>query len=354
MQPILIASVTPYVGKNVIAMGLAERLRRDKKRVGYFKPIGPLPTRRDGALVDEDAAFFKKVLHLSEPLDVICPLVLSDQVIAELLRGDLKDAKKRVLSAYKTASQGKDAMLVMNMGRMSCGRAFGFSMDEFAKEIDARVVTVERYHWPTEVLDGVLHMKDLLPKNFAGVIFNRLMPSQVSHIDRAVRPFLKASGVELLGALADDPVLNAVPVSALVEALNGKVLCCEDKLDALVERFSIGAMNAEAALRFFQRVPNKAVITGGDRADIQLAALQTSTRCLVLTGDLYPNERILSRAVEAGVPVVLVSQETSAVAEACEQLHGHLSLTCEAKISRASEVVDKGLDWDAVHRQLGI
>ena len=92
------------------------------------------------------------------------------------------------------------------------------------------------------------------------------------------------------------------------------MLCAGDKLDQLAEHFSIGAMNVDAALRFFRRVPNKAVITGGDRADIQLAALQTSTRCLILTGDLYPNERILTRAEEMGVPVVLVSQDTSTVA----------------------------------------
>ena len=36
----------------------------------------------------------------------------------------------------------------------------------------------------------------------------------------------------------------------------------------------VGAMSVESALSYFRRKPNKAVITGGDRADIQLAALE--------------------------------------------------------------------------------
>ena len=56
----------------------------------------------------------------------------------------------------------------------------------------------------------------------------------------------------------------------------------------LIENFSIGAMNVEQALTYFRRIPRKAVITGGDRADIQLAALETDTVALVLTGNLFP------------------------------------------------------------------
>ena len=64
MQPIFLASVTPYVGKNVVALGLAEKFRREKKSVGFFKPIGPLPVHEAGRVVDEDAVFFRKVLGL--------------------------------------------------------------------------------------------------------------------------------------------------------------------------------------------------------------------------------------------------------------------------------------------------
>jgi len=44
----------------------------------------------------------------------------------------------------------------------------------------------------------------------------------------------------------------------------------------------VGAMGQEQALNFLEVKANKAVITGGDRADVQLAALETSTKCLIL------------------------------------------------------------------------
>jgi len=52
MLPILLVSVTPYVGKNVVALGIAEKFRREGKSVGFFKPIGPLPVLADGRVVD--------------------------------------------------------------------------------------------------------------------------------------------------------------------------------------------------------------------------------------------------------------------------------------------------------------
>lgn len=49
----------------------------------------------------------------------------------------------------------------------------------------------------------------------------------------------------------------------------------------MVEHLMIGAMDVDSALTYFRRKPNKAVITGGDRPDIQLAALETSTKCTI-------------------------------------------------------------------------
>ena len=60
----------------------------------------------------------------------------------------------------------------------------------------------------------------------------------------------------------------------------------------------------------------KALITGGDRSDIHLVALETATRCLILTGNLRPMPEVVRRAEELGVPVLLVRQNTLEVVEA--------------------------------------
>ncbi len=352
MVAIFLASVTPYTGKNVIAMGLAQQFRKRKRSVGFFKPIGPKAARVDDAYADEEAVLFKKALRLAEPLATICPVVLSDSALADLLRGRGEGARERILSAYKAAARGKSVMVCAGMGRLSAGTALGYPMSQFVEDVQARVVAVERFTWPLETLDGILEMKARVPDRFAGVVFNRVPEALAPQIEQAVRPFLRARGVDVLGVIPQDAVLSAIPVSDLVATLGAKVLCGADKLENLVEHFSIGAMTVDAALPHFRRYPNKAVIVGGDRADIQLAALETSTRCLILTGDLYPNARILARAEEAGVPVILAPMETSAAAEACDQLHGWLSLHNAAKIARATTLVAQRLDWEMLNHNL--
>ena len=141
---------------------------------------------------------------------------------------------------------------------------------------------------------------------------------------------------------------------AILNTLNGKLLCCEDKLDEVVERFSIGAMSVEAALRHFVRIRDKAVITGGDRADIMLVALDTSTKCLVLTGNLYPNDVILSRAQQAGVPVIVVPSDTLETVEKFEAMMGKLSIRDKSKVDYAVRILDKYINYSALFRALGI
>ena len=158
----------------------------------------------------------------------------------------------------------------------------------------------------------------------------------------------------MFGAVPEDPKLGAVTVREILELIGGKLLCCEDKLDETVERFLVGAMTAEAALRHFIRVREKAVITGGDRSDIVLAALDTSTKCLVLTGNLYPNEIVLSRAQEAGVPVIVVPGDTLETIGRFEEIMGRHSIREKKQVEYAIKIMDRYVDYDALFKKIGL
>ena len=73
--------------------------------------------------------------------------------------------------------------------------------------------------------------------------------------------------------------------------------------------------------------PNKAVITGGDRPDIQLAAMETSTRCLILTGNIRPEAQIISRAEEEGIPILSTHHDTMTTIERIEGFFGKTRFT---------------------------
>jgi BioD-like phosphotransacetylase family protein len=120
------------------------------------------------------------------------------------------------------------------------------------------------------------------------------------------QPALERLGIPVYGVLPQAR-LAAISVGELADALGARFLVLPDRRFALVETLTVGAMTVEAALPRFRRQPNKAVITGGDRTDIQLAALETSTRALILTGNMEPGARCSSgrgggRAGAAGAP----------------------------------------------------
>lgn len=354
MIPIFIASVSPFSGKNVICLGLGLKFKRDGYRVGYFKPVGFSPVYVEGVLTDEDAVFLSGALEVDMPLQSICPVVLTDDTFRRLMSGEELHVRQKTLAAFNLASQGNDIMITRGMGRLSSGTCLRFSELDFIKESGAKVIFADKFQSHIDMLDGFLYASKMLGEQLLGVVFNLVPPAQLNYAREVLAPFLKRNGITVLGIIPKDPILSAVPIREIVSVLNGKILCCEEKADELIEHFMIGAMSAESALSYFRKISNKAVITGGDRSDIQLAALETPTRCLILTGELLPSAAILGRAQEVGVPIVVVRSDTASTLDACENLSGYVSLHSKSKIQRAAEVVTREIDFKAVYQRLGL
>ena len=305
-------------------------------------------------LTAEDAVFLSKAIDVSEPLQSICPVVLTDDLLRRLTSGEDLHIKQKTMTAFHQASREKDIMIARGLGRLSGGTSLQFSELDFIKESNAKVIFIDKFQSYIDMLDGFIYASKMLGDKLLGVVFNLIPPAKLNYIREILVPFLKNNDITTLGIIQKDPVLGAVPIMEIINSLNGKVLCCEDRVDELIEHFMIGAMNVESALRYFRKVSNKAVITGGDRSDIQLAALETPTKCLILTGELYPNASILGRAQEVGVPIVVVRADTANALEVCENLSGYVSLHCKSKIQRAAEVVEREIDFKTIYRQLGL
>ena len=96
------------------------------------------------------------------------------------------------------------------------------------------------------------------------------------------------------------------------------------------------------------------MITGGDRSDIQLAALETSTKCLILTGDLNPSPFVLNRADELGVPVLLVNMDTLGATEVVESYLGRSRFQQPEKVQRFTALLSENLNFPVLYDRLGI
>jgi BioD-like phosphotransacetylase family protein len=355
MISLFVDSLAEYSGRNTVCLCAGMKLKAADKSVGFFKPLGVFPTHLDGVLTDEDMVFFKETLGLDDAPEDLCPVVFTREVLNEILSGKgVNVYAERIREAFKRISKGKEIMVSVGLGYPRSGMLVGLSELDFLKEVNGKMLLTDRFGWLNRTIDRLLASRLAFGDSLVGVIFNRVDPKKKDFVENVVSPYLKSNGIDVFGVIPEDPKMGAVTIREIVRSLNGELLCGEDKLDETVEKFSIGAMTAEAALRRFLKMRDKAVITGGDRADIILAAIDTSTKCLVLTGNLRPNEVIIARARQAGVPIVLVPSDTLETVEKFEAILGQMSIREKGKLDYAVRLMDQHIDYDRLFTKLGI
>ena len=352
-RPLYITSVDAYSGKSLTALALGLELREAGRRVGYFKPLGALPHQVEGATTDEDAHFISKMLNPEAPVEAICPVLLDPELTERALRGEVGDLARRIKGAYERVAAGREVMLVGGLGNLSRGSLLGLSAPAVADLLEARVIVVARMT-AGEAVEEVLLARRLLGERFGGAIFNFAGADEQEALAGSLGRYLERKGIAVLGVLPRDDLLGAITVRELVEHLPAKLLCCEKALDELIVHFVIGAMGVASAAKYFRQLADKAVITGGDRADIQLAALQTATRAIVLTGNIYPSGPIVNRAQQLGVPLLLAPHDTLATVERIEHITGRLRVRESAKVERARALFQNHVGIDRILALAGV
>jgi uncharacterized protein len=353
MAGLYFSSTQAYSGKSAMCIALGLLLKNQGLSVAYMKPLGGMPVEVGGRLVDEDALFISRLLQIDDPADALSPALLIQDVYDALLRGESPPIEEQIRSAYSRLAADHDVVLLEGTALISGGFSLGLSAGTIVEMLDAKGIHVLTYR-PDLALDNVMLAKSLLGDRLIGVIVNNVPPDAMERVRSEFAQFLGRNGMKMFGAIPQDKLLTAISVSELAQLLDGEILCCYRDESDLVEAFQVGAMNVDSALRYMMRVPNKAVITGGDRADIQLAALQTSTKALVLTGNLYPDANILSRASEAGVPVILVRTDTMTTVNLVEQALGRIRLTHPRQVARLLDLVSQSVDIPALREAAGI
>jgi uncharacterized protein len=194
--------------------------------------------------------------------------------------------------------------------------------------------------------------KKRLGDRLLGVLLNDVPSELWETVETVVKPFLEKQDIPVLGVLPRNNLMRSVSVGELVNQLQAEVLCCKERMDLMVESLTIGAMNVSAALKYFRKARNMAVVTGGDRADLQMAALESSTQCLILTGHIPPPDFILSRAEEVEIPVLSVDLDTLTTVEIIDCAFGQVRLHEPVKVECAFQMIADHFDIDRLIAKL--
>jgi len=355
MRSLYVTSVERYSGKTATCLALGKRLQEDGFKVGYLKPLSLQPFRISGHIADEDAVFVKQILQLDMSAWELSPVVVTPEFLRDHLRGHVEiNLLEQVKAAALVAGAGKDVLLLEGGASMREGYIVGLPTPLVAETFGSCVLAVIKYKDEVRVLDDALAMLKRIGNVLCGAIINRVPTEASEYVSDIVVPFLEGHNLPVFGVLPDQRGLAALTVGELVTVLEAKVLTPKTDDQALVETLTVGAMTADTALSRFRQQTNKAVITGGDRTDIQLAALETSTTCLVLTGNLQPSPLIVKQAEEFGVAILLVNQNTMETIEKIEGVFGKTRLGQTAKLQKFEELVTNAVDIERLYHVIGL
>lgn len=355
MKSIYITSLERYSGKTAICLALGKRLKADGFSVGYLKPLSLQPWMVAGKIADEDASFVKEILELDvEPWELSPVVVTKEFLFQHLGDGGETELMSRVKNAVEATGQDKDVLLLEGGASLREGYAVNLPTPQVASELSSHVLVTVKYRSDIRVLDDTLSAKTRLGELLHGVVINRVPLEAVDYLNNLAIPYLEKQGIPILGALPEKRSLAALTVSELIEVLDAEILTRNCDLEAMVETLTVGAMTADVALHRFREYTNKAVITGGDRTDIQLAALETSTTCLILTGNLQPSQLIIKQAEDFGVSVLLVRDNTMETVEAIEMVFGKTRLGQPDKLAEFEALFAENLDFDRLYEGLGL
>ena len=361
---LLIGSCEPFSGKSAVVLGLGRQLIRRGVQLHFGKPLAtlvpgePMPT--GDPLLDADVRFVGATLgladdHLIPSLHLLAPSLVEERLLAADLDPGPAYADLCRQLAEGPPSTGPEPSpslaLLEAAGSLHEGLLYGLSLPQLAESMEASVLLVHLWIDSCSV-DALLAARQALGERLVGVVLNAVDPEGVAPLREQVAPALERLGIPVVGVMPRSPLLRSVTVEELARRLQAQVLCCLDRLDLLVETLSIGAMNVNSAMEFFRRRRNMAVVTGADRTDIQLAALEASTQCLILTGVGEPLPQLISRAEELEVPVLKVEHDTLTTVEVIEAAIGHVRLQEAVKASYAVRLVEENCRFERLYERL--
>ncbi|MDP3879141.1 MAG: DRTGG domain-containing protein [Dehalococcoidales bacterium] len=331
MITLLVTSSGTGSGKTTVCAGLGRYWLAGNKKVGFFKPA-IADGSNQAAEIDSDAVFLKQVFALEEPMELIQPTFKNESAL-----------KSSIKEAYGRVSRGKDIVITEGVSGQS-------RIDSSLVEaLDARVIVVEDY---TQEPLTTIERYRAFGKRLLGIVLNKVPASRLEQVRAGIPSRLGQSGLNVLGLLPEDRVLFTLTIGELAEDIHGELLRGADKSGELLESFMVGAKTVDSGLQYFNLKDNKLVVVPGERPDMQLAALQTSTRCLVVTGTVPPMPIILQQAEEKDVPVILTRNNVTSVITDIEDTLGKTRFNQENKLPRLTALMEQHFDFATLDKKL--
>jgi len=343
MKTIVVGSTHKSAGKTSLIVGLAKVAAGS---CGYMKPLGDRLLYRKKRLWDYDAALIANVFQLEGNPE---EMTLGFEHAKLKYMYDAEGMKDKLSEMATCAGEGKDLLWVEAGESLAYGASVNLDAVSLAAFLNARLVLVAAGSEST-IADDLAFVKrhvDVSGIDFAGVIVNKVRNIEdykSTHLDD-----ITSLGIKVLGVVPYDAELTKISVGHLAERLLAKVVAGEGGLSGKVSSIMVGAMSTNTALQnpLFKK-EHKLVITGGDRSDLILAAIESSTSGIILTNNVLPSSNIISKASERNIPLLLVPFDTYQTASQIESIDPLLVKDDSRKMEVLAQLVKEHITTSAI------
>ncbi len=343
MDTLIIASMRKSAGKTSTIVGLAGVMA---KRIGYIKPFGERMLYRKKRLWDYDSALITGVFGINDD-----PVDLSIGFDHSKLRYMYDEARtnEKLNEIVGHMAREKDFLFVEGGRDLCYGISVHLDSLSLARALKSKLAIVVSGDENT-ILDDVTFLKrhvEMSGVNLAGIIVNKVQ--NLDEFQKIHLPVITGMGIKVLGVIPFQSELTYFSVQYLAERLFAKVIAGEGGLNRIVKNILIGAWSANVFMQhpLFKK-ENKLVITGGDRTDMILAALESDTSGVILTNNILPPSNIISKAAERNIPLLLVFSDTYQTAKQIDSIEPLLTKDDTEKIALLKQLVSKHVDLDAL------
>lgn len=360
VRSIYVTAVAPATGKVLVSLGLVELGLRETARVGFFRPV---IVGTEGGRDDEDIDLVRRHFGLAQPYESSFSWRM-DALLLQLETRGTEGVLEKIVADYTQLEARCDFIVIQGTDYEGRSLPLEFDLNALiARALSAPVILVGKGQAlsPEEGVNGLRVAVDGFRGKgveVIGVLVSRVDPGEVERYQVLLAEAFDSRD-EVLGVLPETPQLKQPSVREVMEHLDARILSGEERLEAPVAGYLIGAMYLENMLP--RLWPGVLVLTSGDRIDLLLGLIEADRSLnaprlagVVLTADLCPDAGVLRliEGLRGTLPILLVKSGTYSVASSLERIHARLDASKVDRIRLARALFDQHARIETLSRHV--
>ncbi|BDY13864.1 phosphate acetyltransferase [Hydrogenimonas cancrithermarum] len=355
-RSLYVISKEPHAGSLFVSMGLMEILKRQFKRVAFFKPIVAAEEK------EEDIETVLTLFGMDQRSEEAQGISTSEAEVF-LARGEEAKLYETLISRFESLHDRYDFVLCLGFFDPHLIEVVDFDLNlRIAKNfsspvagvVSARGKSLEAAQEDILLWERVLKEEGLKPFAF---FINHVQQTLACDMD-IVKPF---KGVPCFPIPYEEEI-DKPTVLDLLEVTGGEILDMKDerRLEQTINKSLIAAMRPEHFLRYFEE--GDLVIVPSDRSDILLAVLAAnqakgfpSASAVVIGGEMDPAENILQLLASDEmfrIVLIKVPLDTMQIAMQAQKMVARITPKHRRKTALALGHFAKYVDTELIEKSL--